>query len=89
MSNLNHLIEQAVALSASTLEHMRSRMPETSWDFEFQVFGVEDPAVIAARQKAEEAPEEPSKEKQARGTTSWRELFRKNWPENWKRRRRH
>jgi hypothetical protein len=82
------LLDEASALMTGVVARMRAKLG--TWEIEKAAFGMEDPAVVEAQRKAEdEAPEEPSKERPVqRGQASWRDIFRKNWPDGKPKRRR-
>lgn len=82
-----HLLDEAQSLMSGVVARMRARLE--TWDIEKTAFGVEDPMVIEAERKAEEdTPEPPTEEHPVPGHPSWRDVFRKNWPEDKPKRRR-
>lgn len=74
------LLEEASSVMSGVLRRMREQLQ--SWEIENAAFGVEDPAVIEARRREEEKPEPVEDRPPPRGLLPWRELFRKNWPDN-------
>lgn len=83
----DELLDEASSVMGDVLRRMRERMQ--SWDIERAAFGVEDPAVVDAQRKEDEKPEPPGPENPpSRGRESWREVFKRNWPDGAPRKRR-
>lgn len=81
MSDLDKLLADAADGMDATLRRIRKLLPdesEESYDFEREAFGIEDPRVVEEAKRAE-AQSEPVVDRPAR--ESWRELFRRRWPD--------
>lgn len=83
-TGLDVLLDQAGTGMDSALTRLRKLMPDEareSWDLEREAFGIQDPKTVEAELREEErkAKLEPVVDTPSR--SSWRELFRKRWPD--------
>lgn len=73
------LLDEASSILRGVLSRMRRRME--GWDIEQAAFGLEDPKVVEAKRREEDKPEAPSERHAFPGRPTWRDLFRRNWPD--------
>lgn len=81
---LDELIDKADLGMDSALERMRRLLPDESkesWELEREAFGIEDPAVFERMHQADDAAAAAEPVVDSPSRWSWRELFRKRWPD--------
>jgi len=90
--SVDDLLDAATDGLDKLVRRMREHLPEDDgdWEFERESFGIDDPKREAELQAKEDAvAREPVVDRPQRpGLPSWRELFRKNWPDKPRRGRR-
>lgn len=87
---LDELLDKAVIGLDGALRRMERLLPKDTenWELEHEAFGIEDPAIVRRRLLEEERPGPPTPDSPVpRGRLSWRELFRRNWPDGKPRKR--